>query len=97
MEVRERYQEGFFARVTPRTGRRHQIRIHLASSGYPIWGDSYYGGVREVSFSNESLTVDRVALHASTLELPTGEKFEASFPGDFSFWLDELRNKGSRV
>jgi 23S rRNA pseudouridine1911/1915/1917 synthase len=31
-------------KVTPRTGRKHQIRIHLAHIGYPIVGDKLYGG-----------------------------------------------------
>lgn len=30
--------------VTPRTGMRHQIRVHLAQAGYPIAGDALYGG-----------------------------------------------------
>ncbi len=97
IEVRESYQEGFLGRVTPRTGRRHQIRIHLARSGYPIWGDTEYGGSREVLLSGEFLTVQRVALHASTLKLPTGEEFEAPFPEDFMGWLEQLRKRGKRV
>ena len=31
-------------KVTPRTGRRHQIRVHLAGAGYPIANDELYGG-----------------------------------------------------
>lgn len=42
------------------TGRTHQIRVHLASSGCPILGDELYGGK---SFS-------RIMLHAKSLEFP---------------------------
>jgi 23S rRNA-/tRNA-specific pseudouridylate synthase len=97
IEVKEKYQEGFFARVTPKTGRRHQIRIHLSQKGYPIWGDETYGGKRSILFSTQSMNVSRVALHASQLELPTGEKFEAKFSEDFLSWLDQLRKEGRRV
>jgi 23S rRNA pseudouridine1911/1915/1917 synthase len=31
-------------RVTPRTGMRHQIRVHLADAGFPLAGDDLYGG-----------------------------------------------------
>jgi tRNA pseudouridine32 synthase/23S rRNA pseudouridine746 synthase len=96
VEIQERFSSAFLAQVLPRTGRRHQIRIHLSSQGHPILGDTLYRGPREISVQGETLSVSRVALHASSLELPTGEKFQAAFPPDFEFWLDWLR-KGKDV
>ena len=97
VEVRESYQEGFLARVFPRTGRRHQIRIHLSQEGFPLWGDPLYKGATHLSFAHSWLTLSRVALHASSLELPGGERFEAEFPEDFENWLNHLRKDGQRV
>jgi 23S rRNA pseudouridine1911/1915/1917 synthase len=51
---------GTLLELTPRTGRMHQIRAHLASIGSPIVGDPWYGGVPAA----------RLMLHASALELP---------------------------
>ncbi len=38
-----KYQQLSFLKVSPKTGRTHQIRIHLASIGHPILGDKLYG------------------------------------------------------
>lgn len=69
----------------PRTGRTHQLRVHLASLGHPILGDHTYGG-RKVCTIDE-VEIPRVMLHARTLGFThpaTGkvEDFTRAMPGD---------------
>jgi len=69
----------------PRTGRTHQLRVHLTSLGHPILGDPTYGG-RKVCTIGE-VEIPRVMLHARTLGFthPTkGERqeFTRPFPND---------------
>lgn len=49
----------------PRTGRTHQLRVHLNSLGHPILGDQTYGGKRVTSVAG--IEIPRVMLHARTL------------------------------
>jgi 23S rRNA pseudouridine1911/1915/1917 synthase len=54
-----------FVSVRPETGRKHQIRIHLAHAGHPVVGDKIYGGdeLRYLRFVTNELTgADRLAL-----------------------------------
>jgi 23S rRNA pseudouridine1911/1915/1917 synthase len=85
----------FLARATPLTGRRHQIRIHLARLGTPLLGDGTYGGLREAPGGAASILFSRVALHAFRLRLPSGEVFEAPLPADFETWLSQLQPQAS--
>jgi 23S rRNA-/tRNA-specific pseudouridylate synthase len=96
VEVKERFEEGFLASVRPLTGRRHQIRIHLSEIGHPLWGDTRYGGASSIKFEKSALSINRVALHASNLELPSGERFDAPLPEDLASWLEALRKEGRR-
>lgn len=66
--------EGKFSKVkvTIKTGRTHQIRVHLKSEGYSIVGDKLYGGKPH----------KRVLLHSRKIEL-LGYSFESHEPRDF--------------
>jgi 23S rRNA pseudouridine955/2504/2580 synthase len=65
-----------------RTGRTHQIRVHLASNGYPIVGDDKYGQ-DDVRDRFERLGLNRMFLHAFQLEIAhpiTGEAMQFMAP-----------------
>jgi 23S rRNA pseudouridine1911/1915/1917 synthase len=69
----------------PRTGRTHQLRVHLASLGHPILGDQTYGGKKVCTV--EGVEIPRVMLHARTLGFhhpTTGEfqEYTKPFPPD---------------
>ena len=70
-EAQTRYEviqqlDGYaYVRLFPKTGRTHQLRVHLASLGHPILGDSLYGGTLGPGLPR----IDRQALHAHRLEL----------------------------
>lgn len=85
-------ESGFLARVRIATGRRHQIRVHLQAEGFPIFGDTRYGGAKRVF----GITFPRVALHAEKLVIPKSELSDsveliAPLPEDFESWLGSLR------
>ena len=54
-------------KVSPRTGRHHQIRKHLAADGSPIVGDYLYGEVDEMNRIAELVAQPRLMLHAAEL------------------------------
>jgi RluA family pseudouridine synthase len=69
--------------LSPETGRMHQLRVHLASIGRPIAGDSRYGGALMLAGS----PVPRLMLHAVELEFPHPDggrrRLVAPPPADF--------------
>jgi 23S rRNA pseudouridine1911/1915/1917 synthase len=92
------------------TGRTHQIRVHLAHKGHPVFGDRTYGGDqvrfgqnvgRRKHFFEQLLEeMPRQALHAAVLgfEHPvTGARmrFEAPLPADFQHVLEAMRAFGA--
>jgi len=84
--------------LSPRTGRTHQIRVHLAALGHPVLGDPTYGGrkVREL----EGVMIPRVMLHARTLGFlhPTTGRHvghTSPLPLDMSAVIDALEHIAS--
>jgi 23S rRNA pseudouridine1911/1915/1917 synthase len=104
-EVRERFRGYSYVRVQPRTGRTHQIRVHLASQGCPVLADKTYSGrdafrlsdlVAGLEADRDEVLMPRQALHALRLRIchpRTGEVIavEAPLPAEFVRTLEALR------
>jgi 23S rRNA pseudouridine1911/1915/1917 synthase len=95
-EVLERLGEFSLLSVRPRTGRTHQIRVHLSHLGHPIVGDKVYG-VRRRRDLEKGLWVARQMLHAQGLGFDhpqTGKRLEflAPLPPDMETVLAQLKN-----
>ncbi|MBM3253971.1 MAG: RluA family pseudouridine synthase [Candidatus Omnitrophica bacterium] len=87
-KVIERLNNITMLMVFPKTGRTHQIRVHLAYIGHPILGDLRYGG---------SSLMKRQALHAKTIGFkhPLSEKyveFTSKLPPDMECFLKTLKS-----
>lgn len=68
-------------RCTPRTGRTHQIRVHLAHIGYPIAGDATYGRRKNPSAKRPLLHAHRIQLQHPTTHATL--HFTAPLPSEF--------------
>lgn len=102
-ETIESFRGFSLLKLAPKTGRTHQIRVHLLYIKHPIVADDMYGGklvypwqLKDAETAVEEPVVSRFALHASTLEFkhPTSDemvKFEAPLPEDMQNLLDMLR------
>jgi 23S rRNA pseudouridine1911/1915/1917 synthase len=106
-EVIERFRGFTYCRVHPKTGRTHQIRVHLASVGCPVLADKAYSGRDRIRLSDiappgtvdladDPPLIDRQALHAHRIRFVhprTGNWTEiaAPLPPDFARTLAALR------
>jgi 23S rRNA pseudouridine1911/1915/1917 synthase len=94
-EVIERLRYASVLRCRLRTGRTHQIRVHLKHLGHPIIGDPVYSGPQWRGIPDKRLqkaisSFPRQALHAFRIVLPGGV-FEAAIPGDLAGLIEALR------
>jgi 23S rRNA pseudouridine1911/1915/1917 synthase len=98
--VAERFDEFTLLDVEIKTGRTHQIRVHLAHIKHPVVADSTYGGGRANSIKSAKLRaavarLDRPFLHAARLGFShpvTGDRmeFSAPLPGKLRAFLEQI-------
>lgn len=91
-ELIERYNGYTLIKCVLETGRTHQIRVHMASIGFPLVGDPLYG------FKRQKFKVEGQVLHAKTLGFihPRTKKymeFTTDLPEYFTNILNKLRNE----
>ncbi|MEN6426466.1 MAG: RluA family pseudouridine synthase [Phycisphaerales bacterium] len=107
-EVLEAFRGFSLLKLSPKTGRTHQIRVHLSHIKHPIVADDMYGGklvypwqLADAEQAVEEPVIARCALHAFSIEFrhPTTNemvKFEAPLPPDMQHLLDMLRQYRTR-
>ena len=90
-KVLESNEEFSYLEINLKTGRTHQIRVHMKAVNTPVVGDKLYAPKRDFA-----LGFERVALHAHSVEfsLINGEKveIEASLPQDFEKAIEIIEN-----
>lgn len=94
-QVLEQFNDFALLEIKPLTGRTHQIRVHLAAAGHPLFGDRLYGPLKPKGFE------PRVFLHAHRLGFihpVRGEwvEFVSPLPLDLDTILDRLRAAKTR-
>ncbi len=102
-EVLEEFRGYSLVKLMPKTGRTHQLRVHMQYLKHPFVADDMYGGkvvypwqIEDRQAEPEEPLLGRVALHAWKLEIkhPVSNEimeFEAPLPQDIQTLLDELR------
>jgi len=105
-EVVERFRGYTLVKIMPKTGRTHQIRVHMRAIGHPVVADFMYSSQESCYLSDllqkereegELPIIDRQALHAHRIEFfhPIHNKkmeFEVDMPEDISALVKTLRD-----
>ncbi len=104
VEPRDRFGNYTLCACLPRTGRTHQIRVHLAAIGHPLAIDPRYGDARPLHIGElwsgapdpDTVVLSRTPLHAAALRIPHPAKrrwieVESPLADDMARCLDLLR------
>ena len=105
-EVLEEFEFTSYLKINLKTGRTHQIRVHLSGSGKPVFGDPTYGG-RQINYGSDQPKIKfrvqnlldimpRQALHAKTVGFYHPRKkekmfFDSELPDDIKILIQMLR------
>ncbi|HVF71751.1 MAG TPA: RluA family pseudouridine synthase [Chthoniobacterales bacterium] len=89
-------------RAVPKTGRTHQIRVHLSSLGHPIGGDKIYGRDERLYLEfietgwtprlQRNLLLPRHGLHSATLEIADEGRWVSDLPPDLAAFVEPSRS-----
>ncbi len=103
--IEQQFRVGTLLRVFPKTGKTHQIRVHLAHVGLPLWIDPIYGSKGAIFLSKlkrdyrpsahvERPLIDRLTLHAHRLTFKATDgtplTIEAPLPKDYRSAVNQL-------
>ena len=99
VKVAERLDACSLLEVTIKTGRTHQIRVHLASQGHPIAGDDKYGDF-EWNKALQKQGLKRMFLHAWRLQFThpaTGKRVElkSNLPPELQLYVNHVKSKST--
>ena len=101
--VKQRFPHFTLLEVHPLTGRTHQIRVHLASLGHPVVGDTLYGAPSKLRIDGfEEKTLERNFLHAAAISFRqpgSGDllKFEAPLPSELGQLLCRIEGQLAHI
>ncbi len=93
MVVLERRTGYSVVEARPKTGRTHQVRVHLAALGHAVLADATYGrfATWPLNLTEGQLAIRRQALHAWTIDVPHPDggrlKLQAPIPDDLAPWV----------
>lgn len=93
-EVLKKFINYTLLRVRIKTGRTHQIRVHMSAYGHPLVGDDLYG-TKKTKVKNKKIDLERIFLVADELEFKdlagAEHKFKIKLPEELAIFLNKIK------